>query len=60
MLELQQKRHPNQRIRDLDYLLQTNLMAFFIFWKSGRYEQASKYIELCKNYIYMVLSQGEE
>ena len=45
---------------DLDYLIQTNLMAFLIFWKTGRYDQAMKYVELCRNYIYMILSTTEE
>ena len=47
-------------MRDLDYLIQTNLLAFMVFWRIEKLEQALKYIELCRNYIYMVLSQAGE
>ena len=35
-------------------------MAFMIFWRTERYEQAAKYIELCQNYIYMVIGENQE
>lgn len=60
MLEHQQ-RIPGQRVlRDLDYLIQTNLLAFMVFWRIEKLEQALKYVELCRNYVYMVLSQAAE
>jgi hypothetical protein len=37
--------------RDLDYLVQTNFLAFIILWKAKRYEQSHKYILLAKRYV---------
>ena len=39
------------RRRDLDYLVQTNFLAFLVLWRSERYEQAQKYISLCKKFM---------
>ena len=53
MLEATQKKlkASNQVSRELDYLIQTNLIAFVLFWKIEKFEQATRYIELSKSYI---------
>lgn len=43
--------------RDMDYLVQTNFLAFLILWKAKRFEQSQKYISLAKRYVYQFYNE---
>lgn len=43
--------------RVLDYMVQTNFVAFLVLWKAKEYETSKKYITQTKTYIYQMIRE---
>jgi hypothetical protein len=41
-------------------MVQTNFLAFLTLWKSERYEQAQKYIVLCRKFINDIIEERDD
>ena len=46
-------------LRDMDYLVQTNFVSFYVLWRSKEYETCKKYISESKKYIYSMINEAE-
>ena len=45
--------------REMDYLVQTNFVSFFVLWRSKEYHTCQKYIAESKKYIYAMINNTE-
>ena len=54
---LEQKIVEEGNWRDLDYVVQTNFLSFYIYWKLGNIKESTKYLLESKKYIVKIVNK---